>query len=149
MSARSIIIIYFYLEQSRAIIFTLHDRIFLFPTFRDLRATEILTSTASAKRIINSIFILLQFFLTFFHSSTSFKFIFIFFFSLRSCRGKDEIFFPGFFYCYKNFKLFNWSEVVSAEATLKLRDVLYRNLCPNRAKCFKIFSFSLLNTFNE
>lgn len=95
-----------------------------FFALRDLRACELLTSTVSAKRIINSIFIFMQFFhsfCTFFilYSSTSFKFILIFF--LRFLDGKQKRMKKFPFFSIEKFKRFKKNEVDSAKATLELR----------------------------
>lgn len=94
---------------------------------------ELLTSTASTKRIINSIFIFLQFFfisrrssLLFFHSSTSLKFIHIFFLHpdpVERQQGAMKIPFSAVLFLLSKLKRFNWSEVDSAKATLELRDL--------------------------
>lgn len=78
-------------KNSRSDILSVGDSFFHF--FRDLRAMELLTSTVSTKRIINSIFISLQFFISLvLHSSTSFKFIHIFFqhWTSKRRRKRDE-----------------------------------------------------------
>ena len=80
---------------------------------------ELLTSTASTKRIINSIFILWDFFSALQQVSNLFTF-------LCSLHGCEMNFFPSsfsFLWNKINLSSLTKSEVDSAKATLELRDL--------------------------